>query len=339
MIRSLSSRSLTSSEKSVDKKQELLFTCRLYLSTRLSDLLDNGQLIQELKRDLEISEIYIDNHLEDSYSQQNKKVLIIKDSNNKLVGKCVGLILVRLEEKELKVKILVLESFVSVIIGKQGRQINYIKQETKADIVIKQPDNLKYYREIEIFGKVSSIVKGIREINEIMSIKEKEDKANYIKKEMMERRLSHNNQNYGYSNYNANKYLDNETKVRIPLSDQINELINKKMVIKQADKHGVHMIQFYNSYRKVKCLGKNENVVELRGRMRDVKEGVEYLIRKLCEDRNCRQEIQNKRMKLLIPNSYVTKLIGSKGSMIRELAQQSGGASIKIQSNKDQEKM
>jgi len=68
MIRSLSSRSLTSSEKSVDKKQELLFTCRLYLSTRLSDLLDNGQLIQELKRDLEISEIYIDNHLEDSYS-------------------------------------------------------------------------------------------------------------------------------------------------------------------------------------------------------------------------------------------------------------------------------
>jgi len=52
-----------------------------------------------------------------------------------------------------------------------------------------------------------------------MSIKEKEDKANYIKKEMMERRLSHNNQNYGYSNYNANKYLDNETKVRIPLSD------------------------------------------------------------------------------------------------------------------------
>ena len=260
--------------------------------------------------------MYIDSHLEDSYSKQNRKVLVIKDKDNKVVGKCVGMILVRFKEKELKVKILVLESFVSVIIGKQGRQINYIKQETNTQILIKQPDNLKYYREIEIFGRVSSIVKAIREINDIMSIKEKEDRANHIQKETIERRMSQSD-----SYKNTDKYLDNETKVRIPLSDQINELINKKMVIKQADKHGVHMIQFYNSYRKVKCLGKNENVVELRGKIRDVKEGVEYLIRKLCEDRNCRQEIQNKRMKLLIPNSYVTKLIGSKGSMIRELAQ------------------
>jgi hypothetical protein len=33
---------------------------------------------------------------------------------------------------------------------------------------------------------------------------------------------------------------------------------------------------------------------------------------------------------MLIPNSYVTKMIGSKGSMIREIAQLSGGASIRI---------
>lgn len=42
---------------------------------------------------------------------------------------------------------------------------------------------------------------------------------------------------------------------------------------------------------------------------------------------------------MLIPNSYVTKLIGAKGSMVREIAQQSGGASIRIQSTKDSERM
>jgi len=107
------------------------------LSSRLTDLLDNGRLIEELKQELEISEMYIDSHLEDSYSKQNRKVLVIKDKDNKVVGKCVGMILVRFKEKELKVKILVLESFVSVIIGKQGRQINYIKQETNTQILIK----------------------------------------------------------------------------------------------------------------------------------------------------------------------------------------------------------
>jgi len=61
---------------------------------------------------------------------------------------------------------------------------------------------------------VSSIVKAIREINDIMSIKEKEDRANHIQKETIERRMSQSD-----SYKNTDKYLDNETKVRIPLSD------------------------------------------------------------------------------------------------------------------------
>ncbi len=41
---------------------------------------------------------------------------------------------------------------------------------------------------------------------------------------------------------------------------------------------------------------------------------------------------------MLIPKSYVTKLIGSKGCMIQDIASESGGATIKILSNKKTEK-
>jgi len=43
-------------------------------------------------------------------------------------------------------------------------------------------------------------------------------------------------------------------------------------------------------------------------------------------------------VKLLIPNNFVTKLIGAKGCMIREIAAKAGGAQIKILSDKQSEK-
>lgn len=42
-------------------------------------------------------------------------------------------------------------------------------------------------------------------------------------------------------------------------------------------------------------------------------------------------------LKVLIPRVFVTKLIGAKGSMIQEIASASGGATIKILSNKESE--
>ena len=39
-------------------------------------------------------------------------------------------------------------------------------------------------------------------------------------------------------------------------------------------------------------------------------------------------------LKILIPSNYVTKLIGQKGYMIRDIIERSGGAQIKILSDK-----
>ena len=43
-------------------------------------------------------------------------------------------------------------------------------------------------------------------------------------------------------------------------------------------------------------------------------------------------------IRMLIPNNYVSKMIGTKGCMVRELAAKSGGAQIKIISNKEAER-
>jgi hypothetical protein len=36
----------------------------------------------------------------------------------------------------------------------------------------------------------------------------------------------------------------------------------------------------------VKCLSENENVVEIKGQLKYIKEVLEYLIKKLCKDKN-----------------------------------------------------
>lgn len=41
-------------------------------------------------------------------------------------------------------------------------------------------------------------------------------------------------------------------------------------------------------------------------------------------------------LKMLIPANYVTKLIGQKGYMIRDIIERSGGAQIKILSDKQE---
>lgn len=43
-------------------------------------------------------------------------------------------------------------------------------------------------------------------------------------------------------------------------------------------------------------------------------------------------------LKLLIPANYVTKLIGQKGYMIKDIIERSGGAQIKILSDREAEK-
>lgn len=81
-----------------------------------------------------------------------------------------------------------------------------------------------------------------------MAIKQKEDQQNQIK-----------------INKLSDKYNEVDTKVRLPINEEITQKINYKFIRKMEAKRKVKVILYEDSYRKVRCLGRNENVVELKG--------------------------------------------------------------------------
>jgi hypothetical protein len=56
-------------------------------------------------------------------------------------------------------------------------------------------------------------------------------------------------------------------------------------------KRKVKVILYEDSYRKVRCLSRNENVVELKGKLKEIKEILEYMFKKLCKSKTIKQEI------------------------------------------------
>ena len=70
------------------------------------------------------------------------------------------------------------------------------------------------------------------------------------------------------------------------MNQEISSEINFKLIKKIESKRPVKIIVYENSYKKVKCLNENENVVEIKGQLKYIKEVLEYLIKKLCKDKN-----------------------------------------------------
>ena len=70
------------------------------------------------------------------------------------------------------------------------------------------------------------------------------------------------------------------------MNQEISSEINFKLIKKIESKRPVKIIVYEDSYKKVKCLSENENVVEIKGQLKYIKEVLEYLIKKLCKDKN-----------------------------------------------------
>lgn len=70
----------------------------------------------------------------------------------------------------------------------------------------------------------------------------------------------------------------------MPFNEEITELVDKKMIKKIEKKNNLKLIVYEDSYRKVRCLNRNENVIEFKGKLIDVKEGIQRMIKKLCKN-------------------------------------------------------
>lgn len=129
-------------------------------------------------------------------------------------------------------------------------------------------------------------------------------------------------------------------------------VIDNKVVGFVIGRNGQFTKQWFEKYDVVlkitdqrryhKVIRSHEDVAILSGKLRDVQRCSNHLIEKVHEYFNniykAKAHSGSDNTKLLIPGYLVTKIIGARGWMIRQIAARSGGTQIKILSDKSSER-
>ena len=180
------------------------------------------------------------------------------------------------------------------------------------------------YRTVTISGYPEGIAKGIMLIQQIME--ERYSEVNTIEFECPPLNV-----------------MTTQTNVKLVLPYYI---VNGLMVKRHGngsfinflkDKYDVIMKVFLES--KNRQLDKKDVVCNLKGTINNVQNAIIELSHKIKNDiRSTYDGKESYQIKILINKVFVTKLIGARGCMIQEIANFAKGASIKIMSNKNDEK-
>ena len=220
--------------------------------------------------------------------------------------------------------IMIPNGLVSMIIGTRGKQISNLIEQSQASIVINQPIYKMTYRTVTISGYPEGIANGIMLIQQIM-----EERYNEV-----------NNIEFECPPLNV---MTTQTNVKIVLPEYIVDNICSKRHGNEAfiniikDKFDVST-KIYQDHKN-RHLDKKEVVCSFKGTINHVQDAIMELIGKIKNDiRMTYDGKESYQLKILINKVFVTKLIGAGGCMIQEIANFAKGASIKIMSNKNDEK-
>ena len=226
--------------------------------------------------------------------------------------------------EKIAIIIMIPTGLVSMVIGTRGKQISNLIEESQASIVINQPIYKMTYRTVTISGYPEGIAKGIMLIQQIME--ERYNEVNTIEFECPPLNV-----------------MTTQTNVKIVLPDYIiNSLFTKRhgngsFVNLLKDKFDVTTKVFLEY--KNRQLDKKDVVCSFKGTINHVQDAIMELSHKIKNDiRSTYDGKESYQLKILINKVFVTKLIGAGGCMIQEIANFAKGASIKIMSNKNDEK-
>ncbi|CAD8192493.1 unnamed protein product [Paramecium octaurelia] len=280
---------------------------------------DLKSILEETQQKYSIKSIYV--------SQKNQipeleglAFTIDDPAENKMNAKCDAIlhILSSLQDRckqQINIILLIPEGIVSFLIGSKGSQLAKIIEETNAKITVNQPIANYSPRTVKIVGDQTTINCAIRAIT----------------KKMQERGISQEDYKKVPEALNPQK-VNSKAKLIFQSSvvDYIlknkNEVENKYDVsIKAKESNDIRLTQ--------KCkLKRDDKIVQLQGSLSNVQDALSSLIRRVTEHQK-KQELE---IKIVMPASYASKLIGAKGGQIRELATKSKGAQIKVLSDKDE---
>lgn len=216
--------------------------------------------------------------------------------------------------------ILVPEGMVSLLIGARGKQINNIMRDSKTHIIVNPAIQNMTYRTVHIDGTMHHICHACEIIYRTL-----EDVSPNVENiEKLPEPLE----------LHKTKLI---AKIIFPKSS-VGFIIGKEggWIKELCEKHYIS-IKFQQDF-SIRCVKKDEAVCLLNGSLADVIDSITILLKRFHEFENVSKHYAYDVVKLLIPNTYVTKLIGAKGCMIREIAAKAGGAQIKILSDKQSER-
>ena len=222
---------------------------------------------------------------------------------------------------KIAIVIMIPNGLVSMVIGTRGKQISNLIKDSKASIVINQPIYKMTYRTVSISGRPSNVSNAIMNIQRIM-----EDRYNEVAKIEFECRP-----------LNVTR---TPTNVKLIFSiDVVDRISGKKhSFIDHLQEEFDVSTKIYQD-RKNRQLDRKDYICSLKGTIEHVQNAILAITRKIRVDiRTPFDGKESYTMKMLINKIFVTKLIGAGGCMIQEIANFSKGASIKIMSNKHDEK-
>jgi hypothetical protein len=226
--------------------------------------------------------------------------------------------------EKIAIIIMIPNGLVSMIIGTKGKQISTLIEQSQASIVINQPIYKMTYRTVTISGYPEGIANGIMLIQQIME--ERYNEVNTIEFECPPLNV-----------------MTTQTNVKIVLPQYIVDSIctkrhgNEPFINILRDRYDV-TTKIYQEYKN-RQLDKKEVVCYFKGTINHVQDAIIDLSNKIKNDiRSTYDGKESYQLKILINKVFVTKLIGAGGCMIQEIANFAKGASIKIMSNKNDEK-
>ncbi|CAD8080899.1 unnamed protein product [Paramecium sonneborni] len=242
---------------------------------------------------------------------------IIDHDENKLNARsdAVNKILQLIEERskqKLEVFMLIPEGTVSTVIGTQGKQIEYIKLQTKAHLVVNQPIYDFQLRTVRIIGESSCIFNAIKLI--IKQLQERGiSNEDYAKKaEPLDPRRVMTKAKFVFLNLIIEYILNNRE-------------LEKKYSVRLKGK-GINEIKI-----KKNKLRKDEGILQIDGTLFNVQEAIQNIIKKVTQYFR-KNEFD---IRIVMPSNFASKLIGAKGCQIKELVNKARGAQIKVLSDKD----
>ena len=224
-----------------------------------------------------------------------------------------------LKYSKIEIVIMIPNGLVSMVIGTKGKQISTMIKESRASIVINQPIYKMTYRTVSISGRPSNVSDAIMNIQNIM-----EERYNEVSKIEFECKPLN--------------IRTSQTNVKLVVDYHVIETLTSKRHSNILQKEFNVNMKIYEDHKN-KQLAHKDYICSLQGTIEHVQEAIITITRKIKDDiRTVFDGKKSYTLRMLINKVFVTKLIGAGGCMIQEIANFSKGASIKIMSNKHDEK-